>query len=99
MKTILLILACAAIAGCEYQPAADGTTLGAVLDVSIKVRTVRGHDYIVVANGVRGVSVVHAESCPCRLPRIYGIEDLVTTNRLLKIGDCVIDGMGVEVAP
>ena len=85
MKKVLLILACAAIAGCGYPTAEDGTTIDEVCFVSLHVRKVRGHDYLVAAYAGRGVSVVHAASCPCLKPRIYPIEDLVTTNQLPDI--------------
>lgn len=89
MKKVLMILACAAIAGCGYPTAEDGTTIDEVCFVSIHVRTVRGHDYLVAAHGGRGVSVVHAASCPCLKPRNYSIEELVTTNRFPDIRDYI----------
>ena len=85
MKKALLILACAAIAGCGNPTAKDGTTIDEVWCLSIQVRKVRGHDYLVAAYNGCGVSVVHAASCPCLKPRNYTIEDLVTTNRLQDI--------------
>lgn len=91
MKKVLLILACAAIAGCGYPTAEDGTTTYEVCFVSINVRQVRGHDYLVAAYGGRGVSVVHAASCPCLKPRNYTIEELVTTNRFPDIGDYLME--------
>ena len=89
MKNVLVILACAAIAGCGYPTAKDGTTIDEVCFVSIHVRKVRGHDYLVAAYGGRGVSVVHAASCPCLKPRNYTIEELVTTNRFPDIRDYI----------
>ena len=87
-----MILACAGIAGCSYPTAEDGTTLDEVGLVSIHVRKVRGHDYIVAAYGGRGVSVVHAASCPCMAPKMYSLEELVTTNRIPDIGDYLMEG-------
>ncbi|MBR0506273.1 MAG: hypothetical protein IJJ84_12785 [Kiritimatiellae bacterium] len=92
MKKVILILACAVIAGCGYPTAEDGTTLDEVGFVSIHVRKVRGHDYIVAAYGGRGVSVVHAASCPCMAPKMYSIEEFATTNRIPNIGDYLMEG-------
>ena len=89
MAKFLLILACAAIAGCGYPTAEDGTTIDEVCFVSIHVRKVRGHEYLVAAYGGRGVSVVHAASCPCLKPRNNTIEELVTTNRFPDIRDYI----------
>lgn len=91
MKKALLILACAAIAGCGYPTAEDGTTIDKVCLVSIHVRQVRGHEYLVAAYGGRGVSVVHAASCPCLAQKIYSLEELVTTNRFPTIGDYITE--------
>ena len=85
MKKVLLILACAAIAGCGVPTAKDGTTTNKMLFLSIHVRKVRGHDYLVAAYNGHGVSVVHAASCPCLKPRNYTIEDLATTNQFPDI--------------
>ena len=91
MAKVLLILACAVIAGCGYPTAEDGTTIDEGCFVSLHVRTVRGHDYLVAAYGGRGVSVVHAASCPCMAPKMYSIEELATTNRIPNIGDYLIE--------
>ena len=60
MKIVLLILACAGIAGCGYPTAEDGTTNYNVRFLSLRVHNVRGHDYLVASAGGRSVSVVHA---------------------------------------
>ena len=91
MKKVLLILACAAIAGCGYPTAEDGTTTDKGWFVSIHVRKVRGHDYLVATYGGRGVSVVHAASCPCMAPKMYSLEELATTNRIPDIGDYIME--------
>ena len=91
MKNAILILAGAAIAGCDYPTAEDGTTLDEGLYTSLKVRKVRGHDYLVALYGLHGVSVVHAASCPCLTPKIYGIEELATTNRIPTIRDYIME--------
>lgn len=91
MKKILVILACAAIAGCEYPTANDGTTIGEARFVSLQVRQVRGHEYLVAAYGGRGLSVMHAASCPCMAPKMYSIEELATTNRIPDIGDYLME--------
>jgi len=91
MKKVLLILACAAIAGCGYQTAEDGTTIDEVCFVSLHVRQIRGHEYLVATYGGRGVSVVHAASCPCMAPKMYSIEELATTNRIPDIGDYLME--------
>ena len=89
MKKALLILACAAISGCRYQTAEDGTTDYDVRFLSLRVRNVRGHDYVVASVGRNSVSVVHAASCPCHKPRYYTIEELATTNRFPDIRDYI----------
>ena len=89
MKKVLLILACAGIAGCRYQTAEDGTTNYNVRFLSLRVHNVRGHDYLVASAGGSSVSVVHAASCPCHKPRNYTIEELVTTNRFPDIRDYI----------
>ncbi len=92
MTKLLLILACTAIVGCGYPTAEDGTTIDEVCFVSIHVRKVRGHEYLVATYGGRGVSVVHAASCPCMAPKMYSLEELATTNSFLRLRDD-IDGM------
>ena len=91
MGKVLLILACTAIAGCGYPTAEDGTTIDEENYVSLKVRTIRGHDYLVASYYARGVSVVHAASCPCMAPKMYSIGELVTTNRLPDIRDYIME--------
>ncbi len=91
MKIVLLILACAGIAGCRYQTAEDGTTNYSVRFLSLRVHNVRGHDYLVASAGGSSVSVVHAASCPCMAQKIYSLEELVTTNRIPDIGDYLME--------
>ena len=91
-KTMHMMIAaglCAIMAGCGYPTAKDGTTIDEVCFVSLHVRKIRGHDYIVAAYGGRGVSVVHAASCPCRIHRCYSIEEIATTNRFPNISDYI----------
>lgn len=91
MKKVLLILACATIAGCGYPTAEDGTTIDEVRFLSIHVRKVRGHEYLVASYNGHGVSEVHAASCPCMAPKMYSIDELATTNRIPDIGDCLME--------
>lgn len=91
MKKSLLILACAAMSGCGYQKAEDGTTIYDVRFLSLHVHNVRGHDYLVASAGGSSVSVVHAASCPCMAPKMYSIEELATTNRIPDIGDYLME--------
>ena len=36
------------------------------LSIGLKIETIRGHDYLIVWNGVHGCCAIHAESCPCK---------------------------------
>jgi len=72
---VLVCIAIIAIVGlyCHYH---DGQSKarnnGTLVDegvpfARIYVRTVRGHDYVVgIIDVSRGISIVHAESCPCK---------------------------------
>lgn len=74
MKKLLVIaIAATALVGCE--PVAESTSApkGSIKSMSYgwaqgkewtKV-TIEGHEYI-SASGIRCISVVHSESCPCR---------------------------------
>jgi len=89
MTKLLLILACAAIVGCRYQTAEDGTTDYNVRFLSLRVHNVRGHDYLVASAGGNSVSVVHAASYPCMAPKMYSLEELATTNSFLRLRDYI----------
>ena len=74
MKKLLVIaIAVAALAGCEQsveptQAPNDSISCvryGIVDDTIYSKVTIEGHDYI-TARGVRCVSIVHSESCPCQ---------------------------------
>ena len=74
MKKLLVIaIAAAALVGCEQSveptQALDGSIscvrYGIVDDTVYSKVTIEGHDYI-MARGMRCVSIVHSESCPCR---------------------------------
>lgn len=91
MKKVLLILACATIAGCGYQSEKVSSLIHVGSGVSLIVCEVKGHDYIVAIPSGHGVSVVHAASCPCMAPKMYSIEVLATTNRIPDIGDYLME--------
>ena len=74
MKKLLVIaIAAATLAGCEQpvestQAPNDSISCvryGIVDDTIYSKVTIEGHDYI-TARGVRCVSIVHSESCPCQ---------------------------------
>lgn len=76
MKKILFaILAASLFAGCdEYRPAErknpvsekiSHESLGWAGGIHYDLVSVDGHVYLVVS-GIRCVSIVHAESCPCK---------------------------------
>ena len=73
MKKLLVIAIAAALAGCEQsveptQAPNDSISCvryGIVDDTIYSKVTIEGHDYI-MARGLKRVSIVHSESCPCR---------------------------------
>ena len=73
MKKLLVIATAAALAGCEQsveptQAPNDSISCvryGIANDTIYSKVTIEGHDYI-TARGVRCVSIVHSESCPCQ---------------------------------
>lgn len=92
MKRLLMIAIAATLCGCEQEFEKDGTTVEKDPFIQINVLPVRGHDYIVTSRYNGGICVVHAMSCPCRAQRIYGIEELVTTNRMPDLRDYLMEG-------
>ena len=63
MKIMSFLAICAFLCGGCYDMKEDGTN--ALSDYArVSVRTVRGHDYVIVAV-CGGVSAVHAASCSC----------------------------------
>ena len=91
MKKVILILACAVIAGCAFEVEKDGTTKEKSVFISVEIRTVRGHDYMIVTHHNGGVCALHAASCQCMVQKMYSIEELVTTNRIPDIGDYLME--------
>jgi hypothetical protein len=77
MKKLLVIaIAAAMVAGCEpaIEPelAPNGslrcTEYGMAGGIAYDKVSIDGHDYI-VASGIRCVSIIHAESCPCKISK------------------------------
>ena len=93
MKKLLMIAIAVTMAGCALEVEKDGTTKKVNPFISVEIRTVRGHDYMIATHYNGGVCALHVASCPCMAPRNYGIEELVTTNLLLNSGDCTTEGL------
>ena len=94
MKTILLILTCSSIAGCNWErdnlPSNASACLPHFGAVKLHVVQVRGHDYLLASESFgRCAAIVHAASCPCMAPKMYSLEELVTTNRFLRLRDYI----------
>jgi len=90
MKKLLMVAIAALLAGCTLDVEKDGTTKERYGLVSVEIRTVRGHDYMMAVHYNGGVCALHAASCPCMAQKMYSIEELMTTNRILHIGDYII---------
>lgn len=90
MKKVLLILACTAIAGCNWEhdnlPSPASACLPHFGAVKLHVVQVRGHDYLLASECFgHCAAIVHAASCPCMAPKMYSLEELVTTNCFLRL--------------
>lgn len=90
MKKALLILACAAITGCnrvhDNLPPPASASLPHFGAVKLHVVQVRGHDYLLASEYFgHCAAIVHAASCPCMAPKMYSFEELVTTNCFLRL--------------
>ena len=65
-KIILMICACGLLTiGCSDKKSSWNNTQYQATDVQHDIRTIDGHEYIVFAK-TYALSVVHAESCPCK---------------------------------
>ena len=65
-KLILMICTCGMLAiGCSDKPSSWNDNNYQISGVQHEIRTIDGHDYIVFAK-TSALSVVHAESCPCK---------------------------------
>ena len=66
MMRMLMIVAAVLVAGClEEQVLPDGTSKSQMYtEYDITIRTIRGHDYIIMS-GTRKGGIIHAASCPC----------------------------------
>ena len=62
----LMIVAAVLVAGCwDERVLPDGTSKSEMYPgYDISIRTIRGHDYIIMS-GTRKGSIIHAASCPC----------------------------------
>jgi len=94
MTKLLLILACAAIAGCNWErdnlPSPASACLPHFGAVKLHVVQVRGHDYLLASEFFgRCAAIVHAASCPCMAPKMYSLEELATTNSFLRLRDYI----------
>lgn len=102
-KLLVMTIAAAALAGCgpaaEPERAPDGSLrsvrYGRVGDTVYLKATIDGHEYI-TARGIKCVSIVHSESCPCRSERAVRFVRAAADGREWLVPEC---GRGTEGIP
>lgn len=102
MKKLLIIgIAAAALAGCgpavEPESAPEGSLRSvrygrvngdmSVGDTVYSKVTIDGHEYV-TARGIKCVSIIHAESCPCRNADVVRYKKTVMDGKTWLVPEC-----------
>lgn len=111
MKKLLIIgIATAMVAGCgpsiDSQPAPDGSLRSvwygrvsgdmSVGDTVYLKVTIDGHEYI-TARGIKCVSIIHSESCPCRNANVVRYKKTVIDGKTWLVPECGRGTVGIPL--